>query len=152
MQTNSPHVTSLSGLQGNCTKVKQFIASELGVYIINVTTAAEMCSRHLCHNNGRCVRKKWTALDYLHLNSKNFRIEISEDQEFTVRGEASSTDLEMMSKKFVCHCYQGYEGIDCRKVKTSDEHSGSSANFLLSRTLVMISLFPLPLYLLDIQL
>ncbi|XP_025060958.1 hyaluronidase-4 [Alligator sinensis] len=143
---------NLTSSVGNCTKVKQFIASELGVYIINVTTAAEMCSRHLCHNNGRCVRKKWTALDYLHLNSKNFRIEISEDQEFTVRGEASSTDLEMMSKKFVCHCYQGYEGTDCRKVKTSDEHSGSSANFLLSRTLVMISLFPLPLYLLDIQL
>ncbi|XP_005305768.2 hyaluronidase-4 [Chrysemys picta bellii] len=143
---------NLTSSEGNCTKVKQFVATELGIYIINVTKAAEVCSKHLCQNNGRCVRRKWKALDYLHLNPKNFKIEASEDQEFTVRGEASSTDLEVMSQKFICHCYQGYEGADCRKVQTSDKQPGSSADFLLPRTLVMISLLSLPFYFLSVNL
>ncbi|EMP32608.1 Hyaluronidase-4 [Chelonia mydas] len=143
---------NLTSSEGNCTKVKQFVTTELGVYIINVTKAAEVCSKHLCQNNGRCIRRKWKALDYLHLNPKNFKIEASEDQEFTVRGEASSTDLEVMSQKFVCHCYQGYEGADCRKVQTSDKQPGNSADFLLPSTLVMISLLSLPFYFLSVNL
>ncbi|XP_074861794.1 hyaluronidase-4 [Carettochelys insculpta] len=142
---------NLTSSEGNCTKVKQFIASELGVYIINVTKAAEVCSKHLCQDNGRCIRRKWKALDYLHLNPKNFRIDVSEDQQFTVRGEASSTDLEIMSQKFICHCYQGYEGADCRKVQITNTQTGNPADVLLPRILVMTSLLSLSFCFLNVN-
>lgn len=94
------------------------MSSELGSYIVNVTRAAEMCSLRLCRNNGRCVRKAWRAPDYLHLNPASYHIEASEDGEFNVKGEASDADLAGMAEKFSCHCYQGYEGADCRDVET----------------------------------
>lgn len=69
----------------------------------------------------------WKAPDYLHLNPANYYIEASEDGEFSVKGKASETDLAVMAEKFSCHCYQGYEGADCREVKTTDGCSGVSS-------------------------
>lgn len=124
----------------NCTKVKQFIASELGVYITNVTKATEVCSRHLCQYNGRCIRRNWTALDYLHLNPNHFQIEASEEQGFSVQGEVSHRDLQIMSKKFTCHCYQGFKGADCRHLisRTSGGHRGSSVTVLSAGILSVV--------------
>ncbi|KAG8524555.1 Hyaluronidase-4, partial [Galemys pyrenaicus] len=118
---------NLTSSEGNCTKVKQFVSSDLGSYIVNVSRAAEACSLHLCRNNGRCVRKMWEAPDYLHLNPANYHIEASEDGEFNVKGKASDTDLATMMEKFSCHCYQGYEGADCREMKLADGCSGVSS-------------------------
>uniref|UniRef100_A0A8B9S2Y7 Hyaluronidase n=1 Tax=Apteryx owenii TaxID=8824 RepID=A0A8B9S2Y7_APTOW len=137
---------NLTSSESNCTKVQQFLDSELGPYIINVTTAAEVCSRHLCQDNGRCVRRTWKAQAYLHLNPKNFRIEASEDQGFIVRGEASNEDLEIMSKKFVCHCYQGYEGTDCTEAKVADERPGDSADSVLCRRFAVLCLLSFASY------
>lgn len=100
------------------------MSSDLGSYIVNVTKAAEVCSLHLCRRNGRCRRKVWKAPDYLHLNPASYHIEASQDGEFTVQGKASDTDLKAMEEKFSCHCYQGYEGADCRGKKTADGCSG----------------------------
>ncbi|XP_007944938.2 hyaluronidase-4 [Orycteropus afer afer] len=111
---------NLTSSEGNCTKVKQFVSSDFGRYIVNVTRAAEVCSRYLCRNNGRCIRKRWKAPDYLHLSSASYHIETSEDGDITVTGKTSDTDLEVMAEKFSCHCYQGYEGADCREMKTAD--------------------------------
>ncbi|XP_020822031.1 hyaluronidase-4 [Phascolarctos cinereus] len=117
---------NLTSSEGNCTKVKQFVMSDLGSYIINVTKAAEVCSRYLCRNNGRCVRKIWKAADYLHLNPESCHIETSDNGEFVVKGQPSDLDLKVMAEKFSCHCYQGYRGSDCREIKTSDNHAGVS--------------------------
>ncbi|XP_036103397.1 hyaluronidase-4 [Molossus molossus] len=118
---------NLTSSKGNCTKVKQFVNSELGSYIVNVTRAAEMCSLHLCRNNGRCIRKAWRAPDYLHLNPASYHIEASEDGEFNVKGKAHDADLAVMAEKFSCHCYQGYAGADCREMKIVDGCSGVSS-------------------------
>ncbi|XP_054548577.1 hyaluronidase-4 [Talpa occidentalis] len=118
---------NLTSSEGNCTKVKQFVSSDLGSYIVNVSRAAEACSLHLCRNNGRCVRKMWKAPDYLHLNPASYHIETSEDGEFKVKGKASDTDLAAMVEKFSCHCYQGYEGADCREMKLADGCLGVSS-------------------------
>ncbi|XP_004677231.1 PREDICTED: hyaluronidase-4 [Condylura cristata] len=118
---------NLTSSEGNCTKVKQFVSSDLGSYIVNVSRAAEACSLHLCRNNGRCVRKLWKAPDYLHLNPASYHIVTSEDGEFKVKGEASDTDLAAMTEKFFCHCYQGYEGVDCREMKMADSSSRVSS-------------------------
>lgn len=107
--------------------MKQFVSSDLGHYVVNVTRAAEVCSLHLCRNNGRCLRKVWKAPDYLHLNPASYRIEASEDGEFTVKGRASDRDLAVLVERFSCHCYQGYEGTDCREMKRADGCSGVSS-------------------------
>ncbi|KAM5255743.1 hyaluronidase-4-like [Ctenodactylus gundi] len=117
---------SLASTEDNCAKVKQFVNSDLGSYIVNVSTAAEVCSHHLCSNNGRCVRKMWKAPDYLHLNPSSYYIKASEDGEFTVKGDVSNEDLAMMKEKFFCHCYQGYKGHNCRKIKKTYGSSGIS--------------------------
>lgn len=120
--------------------MKRYVSSDLGSYIVNVTRAAEVCSLHLCKNNGRCIRKMWEAPDYLHLNPASFHIEASEDDEFIVKGKASDRDLAVMAEKFFCHCYQGYEGADCREMKTADgcpEVSPRSSSLIASLLLVV---------------
>lgn len=112
--------------QENCTKVNHFVNSDFGKYIINVTRAVEVCSHHLCKNNGRCIRKTWKAPHYLHLNPASYHIDVSEDGEFIVKGRASEADLAGMAENFLCHCYQGYEGADCRETKEADSCSGVS--------------------------
>ncbi|MGH0144380.1 UNVERIFIED_CONTAM: hypothetical protein FKN15_051871 [Acipenser sinensis] len=97
----------------NCSKVKLFMSYELGLYITNVTKAAEVCSEFLCQNNGRCVRKDWQALHYLHLNPNSYMIQPSEEGEFIVTGQASSEELSDLREKFSCHCYQGHGGQKC---------------------------------------
>ncbi|XP_029811536.1 hyaluronidase-4 [Suricata suricatta] len=133
----------LTSSKGNCTKVKHYVSSDLGSYIVNVTRAAEVCSLHLCKRNGRCIRKIWNSPDYLHLNPASYYIEASEDGEFTVKGKASDTDLEVMEEKFSCHCYQGYEGADCGEMKMLDSHSGI---FSFSGSLITLCLLVLAGY------
>ncbi|XP_006910731.1 hyaluronidase-4 [Pteropus alecto] len=128
---------NLTSSEGNCTKVKQFVSGDLGSYIVNVTKAAETCSHHLCRNNGRCVRKVWKAPDYLHLNPANYHIEASEDGEIDVKGKASDMDLAVMAEKFSCHCYQGYEGADCREMRAADGCAGVSSFSSLLVTLCL---------------
>ncbi|XP_055974424.1 hyaluronidase-4 [Sorex fumeus] len=118
---------NLTSSKGNCTRVKQFVNSDLGSYIVNVSRAAEDCSLHLCGNNGRCIRKMWKAPDYLHLNPASYHIEVSEDGHFNVKGEASDKDVAVMMEKFSCHCYQEYDGADCRETKMPDGHTGISS-------------------------
>ncbi|MGH0141327.1 UNVERIFIED_CONTAM: hypothetical protein FKN15_000468 [Acipenser sinensis] len=44
---------NLTSSRHNCSKVNLFMSYELGLYITNVTKAAEVCSEFLCQNNGR---------------------------------------------------------------------------------------------------
>ncbi|XP_033881565.2 hyaluronidase-4-like isoform X1 [Acipenser ruthenus] len=104
---------NLTSSRHNCSKVKLFMSYELGLYITNVTKAAEVCSEFLCQNNGRCVRKDWQALHYLHLNPNSYMIQPSEEGEFIVTGQASSEELSDLREKFSCHCYQGHGGQKC---------------------------------------
>lgn len=121
--------------------MKQYVSTDLGRYIVNVTRAAEICSLHLCKSNGRCIRKVWNSPDYLHLNPASYYIEASEDGEFTVKGRASDIDLEVMEEKFSCHCYQGYEGADCREVEMLDDCSGvfSFSGLLITLCLLVLA-------------
>uniref|UniRef100_H2ZVS5 Hyaluronidase n=2 Tax=Latimeria chalumnae TaxID=7897 RepID=H2ZVS5_LATCH len=141
---------NLTSSKDNCTKVKHYITSELGLYVTNVTKAAEVCSKYLCHNNGRCVRKNWQALDYLHLNPESYTIHALAEEEFTVTGEASRADVDHMAEKFSCHCYQGYEGADCKNVDGSDKQADSSTNLSSSELILILWLLLTGLYLSEI--
>ncbi|KAM6290362.1 LOW QUALITY PROTEIN: hyaluronidase-4 [Porphyrio hochstetteri] len=126
---------NLTSSKSNCTKVQKFIDSELGSCSINVTSAAELHSKHLCRQDNGCVQKSWRASIYLHL-----WIDALEDQRFIVRVEASNEDLETMAETFVCHCYQGYECTNSGQVTVADDDPGSSADSVPPRRLAVICL------------
>ncbi|KAM9753252.1 hyaluronoglucosaminidase 6 isoform 2-T2 [Menidia menidia] len=100
----------------NCLTVKKYIDGPLGHYVINVTSAAKLCSKALCKKNGRCVRKSLDSRAYLHLNPLSFHIHqnlSSTFNRFHVSGQVSSHDILDMKHKFTCQCYQGWTGAYC---------------------------------------
>ncbi|XP_028441460.1 hyaluronidase-4 isoform X2 [Perca flavescens] len=108
----------------NCTKVKTFLSHRLGQYITNVTRAAEVCSDHLCQSNGRCVRRDPLAHHYLHLSADSYRIRASSDGDFAVTGWHSQHELQLLTERFRCHCYEGHEGERCDSINLVKEDDG----------------------------
>uniref|UniRef100_A0A673HSB6 hyaluronoglucosaminidase n=1 Tax=Sinocyclocheilus rhinocerous TaxID=307959 RepID=A0A673HSB6_9TELE len=100
----------------NCLTVKKYIEGPLGHYVINVTSAAKLCSKALCKKNGKCVRKSLNSGAYLHLNPCFFNIRLNHGirgPRFHVSGHLNNHDILDMKHKFTCQCYQGWTGIYC---------------------------------------
>ncbi|XP_017569146.1 hyaluronidase-4 [Pygocentrus nattereri] len=112
---------NLTSSRYNCSKVKAFLNHRLGRYITNVTRAAEVCSEFLCQSNGRCVRRDPRAAHYLHLSRTSYRILTNRNSTFTVTGWHSQHELQLLAKRFRCHCYQGYEGERCDSTEPTQE-------------------------------
>ncbi|XP_053262622.1 hyaluronidase-like isoform X1 [Podarcis raffonei] len=100
----------------SCLTVKKYVDGLLGHYIMNVTSAAKLCSKVLCKKNGRCIRKNSESDAYLHLSPDSFKIwlNISEtERRVVVQGNLKQEDMEVMKEKFICQCYQGWMGLFC---------------------------------------
>uniref|UniRef100_A0A8C4UM07 Hyaluronidase n=1 Tax=Falco tinnunculus TaxID=100819 RepID=A0A8C4UM07_FALTI len=100
----------------SCSTVKRYIDGPLGHYVINVTSAAKLCSKVLCKKNGRCIRQNSDSSAYLHLSPTNFKIRVRHSERgprFQVTGEPSLENIEAMRQRFMCQCYQGWTGIFC---------------------------------------
>ena len=113
--------------------MKKYIDGPLGHYVINVTSAAKLCSKALCKKNGKCVRKSLDSGAYLHLNPRFFHIHRNpgpQGPRFTVRGHLNNHDILDMKHKFTCQCYQGWTGIYCEMPQTTGLQSGPSDGFL----------------------
>uniref|UniRef100_A0A8C7ZBZ4 Hyaluronidase n=1 Tax=Oryzias sinensis TaxID=183150 RepID=A0A8C7ZBZ4_9TELE len=50
-----------------CQDLADFVQKVLGPYIMNITTATQLCSASLCQGRGRCVRLDPDSSAYLHL-------------------------------------------------------------------------------------
>ncbi|XP_069798241.1 hyaluronidase PH-20-like [Narcine bancroftii] len=90
-----------------CSMLQSHVDNTLNHYVLNVTHAAHLCSKWLCQNKGRCLRKNWDSDDYLHLNPNNFKIHRKVNGRLVVNGHLSSEDLLHLSEKFTCQCYAG---------------------------------------------
>ncbi|XP_023647905.2 hyaluronoglucosaminidase 6 [Paramormyrops kingsleyae] len=102
--------------QRNCLEVKRYIDGSLGRYVVNVTSAAKLCSKALCKKNGKCVRKSLDSGAMLHLNPGFFHIQRnlgSQGPHFRISGHLSHDDILEMKHKFTCQCYQGWTGVFC---------------------------------------
>ncbi|XP_069045702.1 hyaluronidase-2-like isoform X2 [Lepisosteus oculatus] len=103
-----------------CLQLNTYLKSTLGPYILNVTTAARLCSRHLCSSRGRCVRREPDSDAFLHLDARAFRIQVrpGDGREgeplVSVQGELSRTARAGLRQAFRCHCYQGRTGGQCQ--------------------------------------
>ncbi|XP_036257165.1 hyaluronidase-1-like [Molothrus ater] len=100
----------------SCLTVKRYIDGPLGHYVINVTSAAKLCSKVLCKKNGRCIRRNSDSSAYLHLSPRDFKIHVHHSERgprFRVTGKPSLESIEAMKQRFICQCYQGWTGIFC---------------------------------------
>lgn len=85
-------------------------------YILNVSTATQLCSEALCQGRGRCVRKHWDDDVYLHLDPRRYQIQQQRTgSPLTVSGDLSQDDINWFDRSFDCMCYSEEP---CRSVLT----------------------------------
>ncbi|KAM3914981.1 hyaluronidase-1-like [Leptodactylus fuscus] len=99
-----------------CLAVKSYIDNILGMYVLNVTSGALLCSQAICSGNGRCVRRDPSSDAQLHLNPTSFSITRSPwDGGLLLSGQPTKMDILYMAAHFQCHCYPGWRGPHCSK-------------------------------------
>ncbi|XP_067417307.1 hyaluronidase-3 [Emydura macquarii macquarii] len=95
----------------SCRSLRRYVARTLGPYVVNVTTAAQLCSRQLCHGHGRCVRRHPDDLGaLLHLSPQQW----DEDSGLTDRLGVDEPGQRAWVQ-FRCHCFHGWTGASCEK-------------------------------------
>ncbi|XP_069822643.1 hyaluronidase-1 [Dendropsophus ebraccatus] len=103
-----------SSSKGACLAVKSYIDNTLGMYVVNVTSSALLCSQAICTGNGRCVRRDLSSEAQLHLNPSSFSISKNlKGGGFLLSGQATKMDILYMAAHFQCRCYPGWKGTDC---------------------------------------
>ncbi|XP_050996503.1 hyaluronidase-1 isoform X1 [Acomys russatus] len=99
-----------------CQAIKEYMDSTLGPFIVNVTSAALLCSKALCSSHGRCVRHPRYPETLLTLNPVSFSIQLThEGRPQSSKGSLSPKDRAQMAMKFQCRCYRGWSGRWCEK-------------------------------------
>lgn len=107
-----------------CNTVKQYVDDVLGRYVVNVTTAAYVCSRDICHSNGRCRRQDPASGAYLHLDPSAWSIV---PRSHSARGPSLGPAFRARRKPgvpqdqatkdqllpFTCQCFPGWIGEHC---------------------------------------
>ncbi|XP_056129553.1 LOW QUALITY PROTEIN: hyaluronidase-2 [Lampris incognitus] len=98
----------------SCSSLDEYLRGPLGKYLLNVSTAAELCSKTLCSSHGRCLRKHADSDVYLHLDPAAHSI-ISQNGKLRVTGELGEEERMAFQHDFQCQCYSGYQGGGCTK-------------------------------------
>ncbi|XP_032050134.1 hyaluronidase-2 [Aythya fuligula] len=104
----------------SCQTIKDYLEGDLGRYIVNVTTAAQLCSTVLCQGQGRCLRQDSSADVFLHLNPSSFQLRRRDAEHpqhplLWAEGRLSPADTRFLRTNFHCHCYQGWQGSSCQQ-------------------------------------
>ncbi|CAK6952552.1 hyaluronidase-1-like [Scomber scombrus] len=112
---------TFSKSQATCEAVKSYIDQILGPYLVNVTSAAALCSQTMCSSRGRCERRNPKSSTYLHLDPAVWTV-VTEKKpvggpHYRVLGKMSTQELALMNFKFQCKCYPGWGGESCSKPK-----------------------------------
>ncbi|KAK7916616.1 hypothetical protein WMY93_012377 [Mugilogobius chulae] len=105
--------TSYANSATSCSSLNEYLKGSLGRYLLNVSTAAEVCSESLCKSRGRCLRKP-----------SSYSI-ISLSSQLKVRGAAGKAELTHFRTHFQCQCYTGYRGEGCTQ-REGEENKASS--------------------------
>ncbi|CAH6777747.1 Hyal1 [Phodopus roborovskii] len=100
----------------SCQTIKEYMDSTLGPFILNVTSAAVLCSEALCSGHGRCARRPSYPEALLTLDPASFSIQLTHDgRSPSLKGTLSLKDQAQMAVKFKCRCYGGWYGKRCEK-------------------------------------
>uniref|UniRef100_A0A8C2XN14 Hyaluronidase n=1 Tax=Cyclopterus lumpus TaxID=8103 RepID=A0A8C2XN14_CYCLU len=102
----------------SCLDAQIHLQQVMNPYILNVSTAARLCSEALCQGRGRCLRKRWDQDVYLHLDPRRYDIGRGRPGgPLTVLGGLSQDDVDYFDRNFDCICY---DAKTCRSVLMDD--------------------------------
>ncbi|XP_029906443.1 hyaluronidase-1 [Myripristis murdjan] len=103
--------------QATCDAVKAYIDETLGHYLVNVTSAATLCSQMACSSKGRCQRRDRNSGAYLHLDPAVWKVMLEKKPEggqgYKVLGQMNRHQVIHMKSQFQCKCYPGWGGESC---------------------------------------
>lgn len=116
--------TSYTGSRASCSAINEYLQGPLGQYLLNVSTAAEQCSKELCKSHGRCLRKIPDNDVYLHLSPSTHSI-TGQGGRLKVTGVPGQAELARFHTHFQCQCYSGYRGEACAQ-KEKGQNKASS--------------------------
>ncbi|KAM9758987.1 hyaluronidase-2 [Menidia menidia] len=108
-----------------CSDLDVYLRGTLGQYLLNVSTAAELCSRALCASHGRCLRRDPDSDLYLHLNPLTHTIS-GQGGRLTVSGQLGDADRASFSSDFECQCYSGFQGEGCKQIDALHQRGGGT--------------------------
>ncbi|XP_029906568.1 hyaluronidase-2 [Myripristis murdjan] len=108
----------------SCSGLHEYLRGPLGLYLLNVTTAAEQCSRSLCRSHGRCLRRISDSDVYLHLSPLTHSI-TSHGGRLKVTGQPGLGELARFRAHFQCQCYSGYKGEACAQKEKGQNRASS---------------------------
>ncbi|CAN9512002.1 unnamed protein product [Ophioblennius macclurei] len=126
----------------SCSDLDAYLRGTLSQYLLNVSTAAELCSQTLCASHGRCLRKNPDTDVYLHLNPLTFKI-VSHGGKPSVTGELDEAGKAGFQGDFQCQCYSGFQGDGCDQtdpMHQRGEASRSAASALQHVILLIVFL------------
>ncbi|XP_035521698.1 hyaluronidase PH-20-like [Morone saxatilis] len=107
---------NVTDTEDSCLDARHHLERVMNPYILNVSTATQLCSEALCQRQGRCVRKHWEEDVYLHLDPMRYRIQQQRrGGPLTVSGSLSQDDINWFDRNFDCMCYSEEP---CRSVLT----------------------------------
>ncbi|XP_039627179.1 hyaluronidase-3 isoform X2 [Polypterus senegalus] len=101
--------------KNKCQALRDYVHTVLGGYIVNVTTAASLCSEWLCNANGRCARRQDGSSARLHLSPRSFKIVDYGWASPRAVGDLDQQDLAQLWRSFRCVCYRGWTGEHCER-------------------------------------
>ncbi|XP_029989152.1 hyaluronidase-1 [Sphaeramia orbicularis] len=108
-----------SKTKATCEAVKSYIDETLGPYLVNVTSAASLCSQTVCSSKGRCQRRNLNSRSYLHLNPATWTVVSDKKPEgghnYRVLGQLRKREATLMKSEFQCRCFPGWTGDTCSK-------------------------------------
>ncbi|XP_054877923.1 hyaluronidase-2-like [Poeciliopsis prolifica] len=108
-----------------CSDLNTYLQGTLSPYLLNVSTAAELCSQTLCGSHGRCLRKHPDSDVYLHLNPLSHRIE-RRDGKLTVTGDLADPDKVLFDTNFQCQCYGYFHGKGCERMEPLHQNGAAT--------------------------
>ncbi|XP_071388208.1 hyaluronidase-2 [Centroberyx affinis] len=108
----------------SCSSLNEYLRGPLGRYLLNVSTAAEQCSRTLCRSHGRCLRRISDSDVYLHLSPLTHSI-TSQGGRLKVTGLPGQGELAGFRTHFQCQCYSGYRGEACAQKEKGQNRASS---------------------------
>ncbi|XP_008287532.1 hyaluronidase-2 [Stegastes partitus] len=125
--------------RASCSDLDSYLRGTLSRYLLNVSTAAELCSQTLCGSHGRCLRRNPDSDVYLHLSPVSHSI-VERGGKLAVAGELSDEDKARLQAEFQCQYYRRSSEEGSYNQTDPVHQRGTAARTTASRCVMLLLL------------